>query len=103
MIEGEISAKQRVVVIEDLISTGGSSLKAVDALREKGCDVAGLIAIFSYGFQIAADNFKAANCSFTTLSNYEILIEEALRGGYVDETNLETLKNWRKQPETWGK
>ena len=99
MIEGEISSRQRVVVIEDLISTGGSSLKAVEALREKGCIVTGLIAIFSYGFPMSEVNFHVASCDFFTLSNYEVLIEEAVRGGYVNESNLETLKQWRKNPE----
>ena len=103
MIEGVAEEGQKVVVIEDLISTGSSSLKAVDALREKGCIVNGLIAIFSYGFPVAEENFMSANCNYKTLSNYSVLIEEAKRGNYVSEKDTDTLIKWREHPELWGK
>ncbi|MFN6039042.1 MAG: orotate phosphoribosyltransferase [Bacteroidota bacterium] len=102
MIEGEIESGQSVVVIEDLISTGGSSLKAVHALREKGCNVKGLVAIFTYGFDTAKEAFHDSKCDFFTLCNYEVLIKKALDGNYVTEKDLETLKKWNKNPETWG-
>lgn len=101
MIEGEYHSGQRVVVIEDLISTGGSSLKAVEALREAKCNVLGLAAIFSYGFKIAADNFEAAQCRYFTLSNYELLIETAIKENYVPEKDIESLNNWKNNPENW--
>jgi len=103
MIEGVVEKGQSVVVIEDLISTGGSSLKAVEALREAGCDVKGMAAIFTYGFKVADENFKKAKCSLVTLSNYEILIEQALNSNYVSEKDLETLKLWRENPAEWKK
>lgn len=101
MIEGYIEKGQSVVVIEDLISTGGSSLKAVDALREAGCDVKGMVAIFTYGFTVAEENFKKSKCKLATLSNYEILIEQALHSNYVSEKDLKTLKEWRLNPSEW--
>lgn len=103
LIEGEPQKGQKVVVIEDLISTGGSSLKAVKALRDKGCEVLGMAAIFSYGFSKAVESFKQANCVLYTLSNYEVLLELALESGYIASSQLETLKEWRKSPETWKK
>ena len=102
MIEGDIEAGQSVVVIEDLISTGGSSLKAVEALREKGCVVKGMAAIFTYGFDIASDNFKKANCSLLTLTNYSTLINVALDKGYVNENDIASLNAWRSNPDTWN-
>lgn len=101
LIEGEYKAGQKVVVIEDLISTGGSSLQAVEALRKAGCEVLGMAAIFTYGFQKAVDNFKAAGCELTTLSNYNAMIDLAVKTGYVQETDVEKLKEWRKSPETY--
>ena len=92
----------KVLVIEDLISTGGSSLKAVEALREAGCEVVGVLAIFSYGFEKAERIFKEANCRFETLSNYDILIAQAIENQSVKPEELATLKNWRLSPETWG-
>ena len=100
-IEGDPQPGQKVVVIEDLISTGGSSLKAVHALRERGCEVLGMAAIFTYGFPKAVESFRQAGCELYTLSNYEILIELALETGYVSAENLETLQEWRKSPENW--
>ncbi|MDB5063304.1 MAG: orotate phosphoribosyltransferase [Mucilaginibacter sp.] len=102
LIEGEISPGKRVVVIEDLISTGKSSLQAVDALREAGYTVAGLAAIFSYGFDIATENFKDAKCPFLTLSNYNALIKYAEEKQYISASDVEMLKQWREQPSTWG-
>lgn len=102
MIEGEVEAGQSVVVIEDLISTGGSSLKAVEALREKGCNVKGMVAIFTYGFDQATQNFKKAKCSVKTLTNYDTLVKAAVERGYIDEKNIRSLQEWRANPETWG-
>lgn len=101
LIEGEYKAGQKVVVIEDLISTGGSSLQAVDALRNAGCEVLGMAAIFTYGFRKAEDNFKAANCELTTLSDYNAMIDLAVKTGYVKADDVEKLKEWRLSPETY--
>lgn len=101
-IEGEYSEGQRVVVIEDLISTGGSSLKAVEALRESGLKVLGLAAIFTYGFDTADKNFAAANCKFITLSDYDNLLEQANKGNYITEKDVDSLKNWKLDPENWN-
>jgi orotate phosphoribosyltransferase len=104
LIEGDASLSgKRVVVIEDLISTGKSSLQAVDALRDAGYDVAGLAAIFSYGFDLATENFKNANCPFFTLSNYSALIKYAVENQYITEADVELLKQWREDPSNWGK
>ncbi|PLX05007.1 MAG: orotate phosphoribosyltransferase [Marinilabiliales bacterium] len=102
-IEGAYEKGQKVVVIEDLVSTGGSSLKAVQALRGAECDVLGMAAIFTYGFPTAENNFKEAACNLTTLSNYNALIELAIEAGNVSENDLETLKSWRTDPANWGK
>lgn len=101
MIEGEIIEGQRVVVVEDLISTGKSSLKAVEALREVGCDVVGLVAIFSYGFDVADENFKAAKCRYTTLSNYSALIKYASENGFIHHEEEDLLREWRRDPASW--
>ena len=103
MIEGVVEKGQSVVVIEDLISTGGSSLKAVEALREAGCNVKGMAAIFTYGFKTANDNFKKAKCKLVTLSDYETLVKQALKSNYITEKNLKSLKEWRENPAEWGK
>lgn len=102
-IEGYFEKGQKVVVIEDLISTGGSSLNAVTALREAGVEVLGMAAIFTYEFKKAADAFSAGNCNLNTLSNYSVLIETALKTGYIGAAEVETLKNWRVDPANWGK
>lgn len=102
MIEGVIEAGQSVVVIEDLISTGGSSLKAVEALREAGAVVKGMVAIFTYDFKTAADNFEAAKCQLITLSDYNILMDEALKNNYITEKDVDSLKKWREAPDKWG-
>ncbi|GHV68027.1 orotate phosphoribosyltransferase [Bacteroidia bacterium] len=101
LLEGDFQASQKVVVIEDLISTGGSSLQAVEALRNKELEVLGMAAIFTYGFQKATDNFTQAKCELTTLSDYNVLIDLALKSGYVQQSDLEKLKEWRKSPETY--
>ena len=101
LIEGAYTPGQKVVVIEDLISTGGSSLQAVEALRNAGCEVLGMLAIFTYGFQKAVDNFEAANCQVDTLSNYNAMIDLAVKEGYVKPEEVEKLKAWRVSPETY--
>ena len=101
-IEGYYQKGQKVVVIEDLISTGGSSLNAVRALREADCEVLGMTAIFTYEFQKAADAFAAEKCALNTLCNYSVLIETAVATGYITEADVETLKKWRKDPSAWG-
>ena len=101
LIEGDVKAGQKVVVVEDLISTGGSSLKAVDALRQKDCNVLGMVAIFSYNFPTAMDNFTAQNCELYTLSNYNDLIEHALETGYIKAEDVANLSEWRKDPAGW--
>jgi orotate phosphoribosyltransferase len=100
-IEGHLESGQNVVVIEDLISTGNSSLNAVAALKEAGAVVKGMVAIFTYGFQIAADNFKEKNIHLTTLSNYENLLEQALDSNYISEKELKTLQEWSANPSQW--
>ena len=102
MIEGHFESGQNVVVIEDLISTGGSSLKAVDALREKGCLVKGMAAIFTYGFEESVQNFKKAKCRIETLTNYDTLIETAVQKEYINEKDFDSLKKWRQKPKTWA-
>jgi orotate phosphoribosyltransferase len=102
MIEGDVESGQNVVVVEDLISTGGSSLKAVEALREKGCNVKGMVAIFTYGFDEAEQNFKKAKCNLKTLTDYNTLINTALTKEYISEKDLESLKQWRTNPSAWG-
>ena len=102
-IEGAYTKGQKVVVVEDLISTGGSSLAAVEALRAAGLDVLGMVAIFTYGFPKAEENFSKAGVELTTLSNYHTLIETAAEQNYVAPDQLETLNAWRKSPDTWGK
>ncbi|GJM60073.1 orotate phosphoribosyltransferase [Persicobacter diffluens] len=102
LIEGDPKGGQKVVVLEDLVSTGGSSLKAVDALRQAGIQVLGMAAIFTYGFQIADDNFAASNVDLSVLSNYADMIDTALASGYVKEGEVEVLKAWRVDPSNWG-
>ena len=101
-VEGFLQKGQNVVVIEDLISTGKSSLMAVEALREAGANVKGMVAIFSYGFAIAEDNFKNANVNLYTLSNYENLLHEAVSKKYITEEQQKALQEWRISPSTWG-
>jgi len=102
-IEGAYEKGQNVVVIEDLISTGGSSIKAIHALREGGLKIKGLAAIFTYGFDVAIKNFKEADCDFITLSNYDLLIEQAIADNYVTAEDADSLSNWKINPENWNK
>jgi orotate phosphoribosyltransferase len=102
LIEGNLTPGQRVVVIEDLISTGGSSLKAVEAIRQAGCEVVGRAAIFTYGFPLAIKRFKDAGVELLTLSNYNAMLEAALDTQYIREEDLDTLKEWRKDPANWA-
>jgi len=102
LIEGHLEAGQKVVVIEDLISTGGSSLKAVDALRAAGAEVLGMLAIFTYGFENAASNFEKSAVKLDTLTNYHTLIENAIASGYVTSEQRDSLNNWRVAPDKWG-
>lgn len=101
-IEGFLQKGQSVVVVEDLISTGNSSLMAVEALKEAGANVKGMVAIFTYGFDIATENFKKANVDLLTLSNYENLLDLAVAKKYITEEEQETLKVWSKSPSTWN-
>ncbi len=101
-IEGFLETGSNVVVVEDLISTGKSSLHAVEALNKANVNVKGMIAIFTYGFEIANDNFKEANVDLTTLSDYKNLLKQALKDNYITENELDTLSLWRKDPSTWN-
>jgi len=95
-IEGELKGDERILVVEDLISTGGSSLKVVGILRELGCDVAAVLAIFSYGFESAILAFREANCPFDSLTNYDTLIDEAVKSNYISAEDLRQLLSWRE-------
>jgi len=103
LIEGDISMAKNVVVIEDLISTGGSSLQAVEALRGAGLDVLGMLAIFTYGFSVSEDKFRLAGVHLETLSNYHTLIQFALENQMIQHYQLESLSQWRINPSEWGK
>ncbi|MDR3127641.1 MAG: orotate phosphoribosyltransferase [Tannerellaceae bacterium] len=102
LIEGELKAGSKVVVLEDLVSTGLSCLKAVEAVRNFGCEVIGMVAIFTHGFPVAAEKFKVAKVPLTTLSNYDAVIEEALRTDYINDSDIATLQQWRKDPAKWN-
>ncbi|HLU84453.1 MAG TPA: orotate phosphoribosyltransferase [Vicingaceae bacterium] len=102
LIEGELEKGQNVVVIEDLVSTGGSSLKAVEELRNNGANVLGMLAIFSYNFDEAVKNFDTHKCKLFTLSNYNVLIETAVRTNYISERDVEKLSQWRENPKKWS-
>ncbi|KOY87653.1 orotate phosphoribosyltransferase [bacterium 336/3] len=101
LIEGKVEPNQKIVVIEDLISTGGSSLKVVDALREANCDVLGLVAIMTYGFEVAIQAFEEKNVPFYTLSNYNFVLDEALKQNIIDTNIQKSLEEWRKEPSNW--
>ncbi len=101
-VEGDIRPEQAVVVIEDLVSTGKSSLQAIDALRSFGSNVLGLASIFTYGLETAQNNFNNANCPYFALCNYDALIEVAVAKGYVNSSDRDVLAAWRKNPEIWG-
>lgn len=102
-IEGELPKGSKVVVVEDLISTGGSSLKAVAALREAGLKVVGMVASYTYGFPIAEQAFKEAGVELVTLTDYEHIVEKALETGYIKQGDVALLNNWRKDPSNWNK
>ncbi len=101
LIEGDLRPGQKVVVVEDLISTGGSSLKAVAAIRAAGCEVVGMVAMFSYGFPVAQKAFKDANVELITLSNYNAMLDAALATDYIRKEDIETLREWREDPSVW--
>lgn len=101
-IEGMVLPNQKVLVVEDLISTGGSSLSVVDALREAQAEVIGLIAIFTYGFPVAEKKFLEAGVPFYTLTDYETLLPQAVKLGVIQSAQMETLQQWRRSPETWN-
>lgn len=102
MIEGELRPGMKVVVVEDLVSTGKSSLKAVDAIRREGCEVIGMVASFTYGFDVAEQAFSNAKVKLLTLTNYEAVVEVALETGYIGKNELPLLEEWRKDPANWG-
>ena len=102
LIEGELKPGMKVVVVEDLISTGGSSLKAVEAIRLNGCDVIGMVAAYTYGFAVAEKAFKEAKVTLVTLTNYEAVVAEALATGYIKESDVKLLNEWRRDPANWG-
>ena len=102
-IEGRLEKGQSVIIVEDLISTGGSSLKVVDALRNAGIEVAGMVAIFTYGFKVAENNFEEKDVKLSVLSHYDVLISTAVEHKYVTPEQVESLSEWRVQPDQWGK
>lgn len=103
MIEGKVTPGQKVVVVEDLVSTGGSSLKAVTDLKAAGFEVLGMVAIFTYGFDVAAENFKKAGVELVCLSDYSSMLPQAIANNYIDQNTLASLQEWRKNPGAWGK
>ncbi len=103
LIEGDLKAGQKVVVIEDLVSTGVSSLKTAEAITNFGGDVLGMLAIFTYNFPVAKENFAKAGIELTTLSRYQVLLDVALASGDIKESQIESLNQWREDPENWGK
>ncbi|GGF17801.1 orotate phosphoribosyltransferase [Echinicola rosea] len=102
MIEGKVTKGQKVVVIEDLVSTGGSSLKAIEALHASGFEVLGMAAIFTYGFEVARQNFIEADVKLICLSDYEAMLPQAIENNYASDEDLQSLAEWRKSPDTWG-
>jgi orotate phosphoribosyltransferase len=102
LIEGEIVPNQRIVIVEDLVSTGGSSLKAVKALEDINCDVLGMIAIFTYNFKITETRFNEAGCKLYTLCNYDSLIDRAIETGYINSGEIDLIRQWHENPESWG-
>ena len=102
LIEGDLKAGQKVVVIEDLISTGGSSLKAVEAIRKAGCEVVGMVAAYTYGFAVAEEAFKAADVKLVTLTDYEHVVQKAVETGYIAKEDVVLLNEWRLNPAEWN-
>jgi orotate phosphoribosyltransferase len=103
LIEGDLGVGQKVVIVEDLVSTGGSSLKAAKAVSDFGGNVLGMVAIFTYEFPQAQNNFTKAGLQLTTLSRYQVLIEQALKLGKISEDDIQKLMQWREDPANWGK
>lgn len=103
MIEGKVTPGQKVVVVEDLVSTGGSSLKAVTDLKAAGFEVLGMVAIFTYGFDLAVENFEKAGVELVCLSDYSSMLPQAIANNYIDQNTLASLQEWRKNPGAWGK
>lgn len=103
LIEGELKPGMKVVIVEDLISTGGSSLKAAEAIKASACDVVGMVASYTYGFDVAVKAFKEAGIRLETLTNYEAVVEEALRIGYIKADDVALLEEWRRNPSEWKK
>lgn len=103
LIEGELKPGMKVVVVEDLVSTGGSSLKAVEAIRNNGSEVIGMVASYTYGFPVAQQAFKQANVKLITLTDYEHVVTEAQKSGYISDEDVEVLHEWRKDPANWNK
>ena len=101
LIEGQVAQGAKVVVVEDLISTGGSSLKAVEALRQAGVEVVGMVASYTYGFPVAEEAFREAGVKLVTLTDYEAVVQEALRTGYISQADVPLLAEWRKNPSQW--
>lgn len=102
-VEGDIQPGKKVVVVEDLVSTGKSSLQAIHSLRDFGCEVLGMVSIFTYGFDAARQAFEDAGCPYISLSNYNALIEVAARKNLIENDQMAILAEWRKSPDTWGK
>jgi len=102
LIEGDLKPKSKVIIIEDLISTGGSSINAIEAVRNAGCDVIGMLAIFTYALSISEERFKEAKVKLITLCNYDAVLDEALKTDYIDESEIKTLQEWRKNPAHWS-
>ena len=101
LFRSELEKGTKVVVVEDLISTGGSSLKAVEALRQYGCDVVGMVASYTYGFPVAEKAFADANVKLVTLTDYDHVVAQAAKTGYISEDDIEVLGEWRKNPSEW--
>lgn len=101
LIEGDLKPKSKVVVVEDLISTGSSSLKAVEAIRNDGSEAIGMVAVFTYGFPVATEKFKQSKITLKTLTNYDAILQEALKVDYIAESELKTLQEWRDSPSDW--
>lgn len=101
LIEGDLLPGQKVVVVEDLISTGGSSLKAVEAIRQAGCEVLGMVASFTYGFPVAEKAFSEAGVKLVTLTDYEHVVAKALETGYISQADTRLLSEWRQAPDRW--
>ncbi len=102
LIEGELKPGMRVVVVEDLVSTGGSSLKACEAIRRDGCEVIGMVASYTYGFDVAKEAFRQANVRLLTLTHYEAVVETAVATGYIRQEDVAVLNEWRKDPAHWN-